>query len=161
MQLVVFSIGSNLGDRRNNITLALKELAKYGFVAAVSSVYESAAAGFISNNRFYNVCAVMQITRTGLQWKQILLDIEEKLGRVRTGRPGDRVIDIDILFFHPHAEGSEGLEVPHPRMAGRDFVVFPLCDVIHSVNDTTWQKKTMEWKAGLESKSDIYCVGSL
>lgn len=141
MATVYLGLGSNLGDRKQNLSQALKLLSKQVVVEQVSSVYETEPVGYKSQPLFLN--AVCRIS-TELNPKQLLRlakKIEAKLGR-KPGFPNaPRPIDIDILFYGDEVFGSPELTVPHPRLAGRAFVLVPLAEIapnlIHPVSSKT------------------------
>ncbi|MFI5203739.1 MAG: 2-amino-4-hydroxy-6-hydroxymethyldihydropteridine diphosphokinase, partial [Flavobacteriales bacterium] len=112
-------------------------------------------------NKFYNIAAVLKTEQNGVLWKNAILEIEEKLGRIRSGGYTDRTIDIDILFFNPAIEGSFGLEIPHPRMSERAFVVLPLFEIRAAISGSFWKNNIEAWEKKLAGKSDIYHLGSL
>ena len=96
---------------------------------AVSSVYLTEPVGFASENWFYNLVVAV---RTGLSpWELVLagLALEARLGRVRTGEVSDRVLDIDLLFYGNEIIRARTLEVPHPRLHERAFVLAPLAEI--------------------------------
>lgn len=130
---VFLGLGTNLGDRRGNLTLALDRLRRVMRVEAVSSIYDTAPVGITDQPRFLN--AVVRGS-TGLDPSRLLrrlLRIEASLGRRRTGvgRGGPRPIDIDLLLYDDlvicHPDGR--LQVPHPRLHERAFVLVPLAEI--------------------------------
>lgn len=127
----ILSIGSNMGDRMQNLQSCIAYLQQHvATVVKVSAVYETPAWGFDGNN-FYN-CAVVVHTCKNVQ--ALLADIlaaEKEQGRVRTASGGytSRSIDIDIIAFNDEVIAEEGLQVPHLRMQHRNFVLYPLRDI--------------------------------
>lgn len=134
-------LGSNLGDRQKNLKRALKLISRLGVVEKVSSVYETDPVGFREQPKFLN--AVCRIS-TGLSPEQLLLvakKIEAEMGREPSFRNAPRIIDIDILLYDDKVVRSPGLEVPHPRLAERAFVLVPLAEIapgqVHPVLEKT------------------------
>ncbi|MBE0675348.1 MAG: 2-amino-4-hydroxy-6-hydroxymethyldihydropteridine diphosphokinase [Bacteroidales bacterium] len=134
MEEVIFSLGSNMGDRAANLARALQLLDESGLMrVAVSRVYETEPWGFSAGTSFYNMAAVY---RTSLEPSEVLAIIgviETSLGRIRSNRAAgyeSRIIDIDILFYGDRVINEEGLIVPHRRMAERRFVLEPLNDIV-------------------------------
>lgn len=141
--IVYFGIGSNLGEREANLHKALELLhERVGECIACSSIYRSAAQGFVSDNEFANIVVVCQIDHSPEQVLQITQAIEREMGRTEKSVNGiyhDRVIDIDLLQAFDEnqiADKGKGIEVtndtlilPHPRMQERDFVMIPLREV--------------------------------
>lgn len=127
---VYLSLGSNLGDSEDNLLQAVCQLDAGGLhVLKVSGIYLSAPVGREEQPNFLNM---VLLTETFLGPQEILKvcqDIEDKLGRVRQERWGPRTIDIDILFIGSRQIREEGLEVPHPRLGERAFVLIPLREI--------------------------------
>ena len=133
-------IGSNLGDRRKNIQLALKVLKekKDIIVEKVSPFYETLPAGGPPHQgKFLNGVIEISTTLTPQELLKVLQGIEKALGRVRKERWGPRTIDLDILFYGDLIVNEEGLIIPHPLMHKREFVLKPLLriapNLIHPV----------------------------
>ena len=127
------SLGSNLGDRAANLATAIERLRELGEVVAVSSFYETEPMEFADQPWFLN-CAVA--VKTELMPKQLLsrmLAIERDMGRRRIRPKGPRIIDIDILLFGNSVIRTPDLEVPHPAMHQRRFVLQPLAEIAPEV----------------------------
>ena len=149
MSKVYLSLGSNLGDREDALCRALTLLAAAVSVQAVSALYETDPVGYAAQGPFLN--AVVR-GETGLAPGDLLAkakEIEQQVGRTPTVRWGPRVVDVDILMYGEARVREEGLEIPHPRLAERRFVLTPLReiagDLVHPV--------TMERIADLEAKA--------
>lgn len=134
--VIYFGIGTNLGNREENLRKAVELLhERVGDCIACSSVYRSAPQGFVSENEFANIVAVCQTIHSPEEVLLITQQIEREMGRTEKSVNGvyhDRVIDIDLL----QARGDEAirrsgerLTLPHPRMQERDFVMIPLREV--------------------------------
>jgi len=122
-------VGSNIGDRRQNIVNALRELDPRHELVALSSVYETEPVGYVDQDYFLN--AVIQIL-TPCRALELLDDIhhiENKLGRKRVIKWGPRVIDIDILTFGNHMISKAQLVIPHPQVPDRRFVLEPWAEI--------------------------------
>ena len=127
----VLSIGSNSGDRQGNINSCIAYIHSYvASVVKVSAIYETPSWGFKSDD-FYNCAVLVHTCKTPQQLLSDILNAEKQLGRVRGEETGysARNIDIDIIAFNNDVIEEEGLHVPHPRMQGRKFVLYPLRDV--------------------------------
>lgn len=141
--LIYFGIGTNLGDREENLRRAVELLhERVGECIACSSVYRSAPQGFVSENEFANIVAVCQSDYSPEEVLLITQQIEREMGRTQKSVNGvyhDRIIDIDLLkaYIGTPESGvgsqieftSETLMLPHPRMQERDFVMIPLREV--------------------------------
>ncbi len=129
IHIIYLALGSNLGDRRGNLAAALQQLRDIMDVCAVSSIYETEPVGYANQPRFLNiVCS----GKTSLPAQDFLVQakaIETSLGRQVTFRNGPRPIDIDILFYDDMNTTQSELTIPHPRMAGRAFVLVPLAEI--------------------------------
>jgi 2-amino-4-hydroxy-6-hydroxymethyldihydropteridine diphosphokinase len=130
MATVFLGLGSNLGNRRQTIERALKTLTEKGVnVIKVSSIVETEPEGGPPQGNFLNT--VVQ-AETGLPPRELLScvkSIEKSLGRTPSVRNGPRVIDIDILLYDDLKWHSPELDIPHPRMLSRSFVMIPLKEI--------------------------------
>ena len=125
---VVLSLGSNIGKRRENLSLAYQYVEKYiGKIVRSSSFYENPSQGFDSNNDFINSCIAIETIDQCREVLDKIHWIEKSMGRKRT-KEGyeDRIIDIDIIFYNTQIVDEDGLKVPHPKYHERDFVLIPL-----------------------------------
>ena len=141
---VYLSLGSNLGDREGNLRAAIEQLRQLGEVVQVSSFYETEPVEFTAQPWFLN-CAVA--LRTELMPKLFLakmLAIEQHMGRRRTQPKGPRTIDIDILLFGNSVITTPQLEVPHPAMHQRRFVLEPLVEIAPDVRHPIFKRTVRE-----------------
>ncbi|MFC2060249.1 2-amino-4-hydroxy-6-hydroxymethyldihydropteridine diphosphokinase [Chloroflexota bacterium] len=134
-------LGSNMGDRQDNLDKALALLSQRLRMGKVSSVYDTEPVGNTEQPRFLNL--VCQIN-TRLAPKELLAlakAIESKLGRTSGKVNAPRPIDIDILFYDEQVVDMPELVIPHPRLVERAFVLVPLAeiapDLVHPVNGKT------------------------
>jgi 2-amino-4-hydroxy-6-hydroxymethyldihydropteridine diphosphokinase len=129
--LVYLGLGSNLGDRRNNLLSALRLLdgMEEMDILEVSSVYETKPWGVDEQPDFLNLVALVATCRDPRGVLAACAEVEEELGRVRAERWGPRVIDVDILLYDDLELEEEDLVIPHPRMLERDFVMVPLLEL--------------------------------
>lgn len=128
---VFLGLGSNLGDRRENLLAALRLLDgnEDVRVAEVSSVYETKPWGVTEQPDFLNMVALVHTSLGPRGMLAVCREVEEELGRVRGKRWGPRVIDVDILLMDDLELEEEDLIIPHPRMLERDFVMVPLLEL--------------------------------
>ncbi len=141
---VYLSLGSNVGDREANLRTAIEKLSTLGEVIAVSSFFETEPVEFAAQPWFLN-CAVAM--RTELMPKIFLaktLDIEQQMGRRRNQPKGPRTIDIDILLLGNFVINSPQLEVPHPAMHQRRFVLAPLAEIAPEVRHPVLKRRIRE-----------------
>ena len=138
---VYLGLGSNIGDRQENLDRALGYLSQRLRVTEKSSVYDTEPIGNPEQPRFLNmVCRV----KTMLKPEDLLVlakGIERKMGRVPGNRNAPRIIDIDILFYGDQVIDTPELVIPHPRLAERAFVLTPLAeiapDLVHPISGET------------------------
>ncbi|MEO6637453.1 MAG: 2-amino-4-hydroxy-6-hydroxymethyldihydropteridine diphosphokinase [Ginsengibacter sp.] len=136
MNTLYVLVGGNMGNRRENLEKALSWLEKeIGMVTKSSSIYETEAWGNNAQPDFYNQAHIIDTKLSAIEAMKNILEIEQKMGRVRTLKNAARLIDIDILFFNVEVINEPGLIVPHPEIANRRFVLAPLNelspDLIH------------------------------
>ncbi len=124
-------LGSNIGDSRATIVEALKRLDEIPglTVEAVAPFYRTAPVGYADQDYFINTVAEVSTTLTPRQLLDGLQQIENDLGRVRVIRWGPRTVDLDILVYGDQIISEPDLQVPHPRMDQRAFVMVPLADL--------------------------------
>ena len=130
-------IGTNLGDRAENLTRAVALISEQvGTVLACSSFMETAPWGFTSDNHFLNAVLAVDTALSPLELLRVTQSIEREVGRLHKtidGNYSDRIIDIDILLYDDLTIVSEELTIPHPYMLIRDFVYLPLEEIAPEV----------------------------
>lgn len=129
MAIAYLGLGSNLGEREENLCQALTLLSAKINLEDVSSVYETEPAGYKEQPFFLNlVCRIA----TDLPPDELLYfakDIETEMGRIPSFPNAPRIIDIDILFYEDRISSTQDLTIPHPRLQGRAFVLIPLAEI--------------------------------
>ncbi len=127
MTLAYIGLGSNLGDREAVLLRAADALD----AVRISPVIETEPWGFADQPPFLNAVAEVETDLSARGLLELLLDIEQRLGRTRTGpRYGPRTIDLDLLLYGHEVIDEPGLRVPHPRLAERRFVLEPLAALV-------------------------------
>jgi len=143
------SLGSNLGDKEQNLTLALFSLEKEGVeILKMSSLYETQPVDFPSQPWFYNQLVEVRTKAKPEALLDLVKKIEQKMGRRHGQKKGPRIIDIDIILAEDSVIRKKELEIPHPRMEKRNFVLLPFVeissDTVHPVFNedmkTLWEK---------------------
>jgi deoxyguanosine kinase len=160
---VILSLGSNVGNRLENIQLAIKFIHQtIATVVKVSSLYETPSWGFDSDS-FYNCALVLQTCKNAEQILEEVLQLETKLGRVRNYEEGyqSRIIDIDVITYNEEIINTEKLKVPHPHMQNRKFVLLPMRDLNLDWRHPILQKYLPELVALAEDKSNCKVVQKL
>lgn len=131
MAKVYIGLGSNLGRPLDNLHRAMELISSGGQVRVtqVSSVYLTEPVGYEDQDWFHNAVAEIETALAPEELLKFLQETEARLGRVRTIRWGPRTIDLDILIYGDEKICTETLQVPHPRMAERGFVLAPLAEI--------------------------------
>lgn len=126
---VTLALGTNLGDRLVNLTQALVLLTPFAPLRSWSRVYETPPWGYHEQPSFLNMVVEAETGLEPLELLDRLKLLEEKIGREQSFRYGPRLIDLDILFYDDLSLHTERLQIPHPRIAERAFVLAPLADL--------------------------------
>ncbi|MBS1737375.1 MAG: 2-amino-4-hydroxy-6-hydroxymethyldihydropteridine diphosphokinase [Bacteroidetes bacterium] len=144
MNLLYLITGSNIGERRKNLTNARAYIEKkIGHIERSSIIYETEPWGNSDQPAFYNQVHIVSTLLSPQLIMDKLLAIEKQMGRVRTIKNAARIIDIDILFFNDEIINLPGLVIPHIEISNRRFVLLPMAelspDMMHPVLKTTIQ----------------------
>ena len=130
MERIFLGLGSNLGDRRANLLEATAQIAaRVGGIHAVSNLYETQAWGIQDQPDFLNQALEIRSSLNPEALLDEILKIEQDMGRERRIKWGERLIDIDILFYGSRIVQTEKLTIPHPFLHQRNFVLFPLFEI--------------------------------
>jgi 2-amino-4-hydroxy-6-hydroxymethyldihydropteridine diphosphokinase len=127
--IVFLALGTNLGDRRENLKSAISRFSPQVLIKDVSPIYVTEPWGFADQPQFLNMVVSGETELAPHALLRFLNGIERAMGRTRGIRYGPRLIDLDILFYGDEIIDDEELQVPHPRMAERRFVLVPLADI--------------------------------
>jgi 2-amino-4-hydroxy-6-hydroxymethyldihydropteridine diphosphokinase len=128
-EIVYLSLGSNIGDLQANLRTAIYKLGALGEVVVVSSFYETEPVDVAGQPWFLNCVVAMRTHLSPQGFLSELLGIEQEMGRHRTQPKGPRLIDIDILLFGDAVIHEPQLDIPHPAMHQRRFVLEPLAEI--------------------------------
>ena len=126
---IIILLGSNLGNRLANLKQAIASIASFSQILHQSNIYQTAAWGNTQQEAFLNQALLIDTIHSASQLMSILLDIEIKLGRIRSIPMGPRTIDIDIIYFNDDRIETKELTIPHPSMFKRNFVLIPLVEI--------------------------------
>ncbi len=144
-KIVYLGLGSNIGDRMRNLQAALDQLAGPALrVTRVSPAYETEPVEFTAQRWFLNLAAQVETELFPMQLLARIARVERALGRVRGVPKGPRTIDIDILFYGHSVVRSARLEIPHPGIAARRFVLVPLADLAPDLRHPVTRKTVRE-----------------
>ncbi|MBI2258080.1 MAG: 2-amino-4-hydroxy-6-hydroxymethyldihydropteridine diphosphokinase [Flavobacteriia bacterium] len=151
---IVLSIGSNLGNPKENILKSYDFIEiKIGKIIKKSSFYSSKSWGFDSENEFVNSCIIINSEHPPHQLIKLIKCIEKEMGRVYSNSSTyeDRIIDIDILFVDDLILKTNELQIPHPLIYQRDFVLIPLKEICSDFIDPQTKKKLNEFYIKLKN----------
>jgi 2-amino-4-hydroxy-6-hydroxymethyldihydropteridine diphosphokinase len=163
--MIVLGLGSNIGNntsREDNIATAIKLLDSHPRITVekISSLYETEPVGLKEQPSFINAVIVIKTDLLPLELLDVCLAVEKKMGRVRELRWGPRNIDIDLLVYNDVTMTDAALELPHPRMAERKFVLIPLAEIADET--PLYQGKTArELLAATMDDSNVGICGTL
>jgi len=130
MHQVFLGIGTNLGDRRENLTKTIFYLKRLlGEVRSFSSIYETKSWGVANQPNYLNMVVAIQTYQTPQNTLATILAIEQLMGRQRAIKWGSRLIDIDLLFYDDLRVETHNLKIPHPYIPERNFVLVPLNEI--------------------------------
>ena len=146
---VYLSLGSNLGDREENLRTAISKLGEFGDVVAVSSFYETEPVDVGAQPWFLNCAVKLDTEKMPRQLMSAILTLEQSMGRQRRQNKGPRTIDIDVLLFGGSVIELPSLTVPHPRMHKRRFVLEPLAEIAADVRHPAFKRTMRELRDAL------------
>jgi 2-amino-4-hydroxy-6-hydroxymethyldihydropteridine diphosphokinase len=160
MNGVYLIIGGNLGNRALNLALCKKEISEeIGLILKQSSIYETAAWGITNENSYLNRVLFLETILTAERVMEICLEIEKKFLRVRQKKWESRIMDIDILFFNNEIIKTKKLQIPHPRMAERKFVLIPMVEIAPNLVHPLLDKSMTKMLSECEDTLDVSKVG--
>ena len=151
------SIGSNIGDKLKNLEKVIELIhLKIAVIESISSIYKTEAIGFKGED-FLNICISIFSNEIPSYIMQNLLDIEKILGRVRNkkNKPESRIIDIDIIFIEDIVINTSLLQVPHPKMQNRKFVLKPLLEIDPKINHPITKESIPEMLRNCKDTSQV------
>jgi len=153
---VYLSLGSNVGDRAKNLRDAIAALGNSGVsVARVSSLYETEPVDYLDQPWFLNCAIEAETELAALDLLHAMRGIEAQMGSKRLVAKGPRLIDIDILLYGSEVIDTPELQVPHPRMHLRRFVLEPLAEVAPSVRHPVSHLSISELLTRTPDKSSV------
>ena len=156
MKTVYLSIGSNVGARERYLASAIKAFTAYGIrVTRRSSIYFTQPVDFEAQNWFLNCVVEAETELMPRQLLRALRQIETEIVRRKLVRRGPRAIDIDILLCGSSIIRAPELEVPHPRMAERRFVLVPLAEIASAARHPVKNKTIAELLAETSDRSAV------
>jgi len=149
MKGIYLSLGSNIGERALNIAHAIEALPPRGVRVETEPVELRAQEWFL------NCVAEVETDLTPQELMHALIEIERSMGRIRSTPKGPRIVDMDILLFGSAIVREAGLEIPHPRMAERRFVLVPFAEMAPGAVHPALKKTIAEMLAATPDKSEV------
>ncbi len=156
METVYLGLGSNLGNRQDNLNRALDFLSQRLRIGKVSSIYDTEPVGSINQPRFLNLVCQVYTSLTPVGLLALAKGIESKLGRVPAKSNASRPIDIDILFYGDQVIETPELIIPHPRLAERAFVLIPLAEIVPELVHPVSGKTIKELKKEVSGVQGVF-----
>jgi 2-amino-4-hydroxy-6-hydroxymethyldihydropteridine diphosphokinase len=155
-QIVYLSLGSNVGDREKNLQAALAALADVGVrVTRVSSFYETEPVDLREQPWFLN-CVAEGVTEVpAVTLLKEMRKLEARMGSKKLVAKGPRLMDLDILLYGEETIDTPELQVPHPRMMERRFVLVPLAEIAPKLKHPAWTKTVSELAAETADRSEV------
>jgi 2-amino-4-hydroxy-6-hydroxymethyldihydropteridine diphosphokinase len=156
LQTVYLSQGSNLGDREQNLRAAIADLPAAGVrVEQVSSLYETEPVDYREQPWFLNCVVKGETEVEAAELLKRLRGIETKMGSKKEFAKGPRLLDIDILLYGDETIGTPELQVPHPRMLQRKFVLAPLAELAPTLKHPSWNRNVTALLAATLDRSEV------
>jgi 2-amino-4-hydroxy-6-hydroxymethyldihydropteridine diphosphokinase len=158
IQNAYVSLGSNLGDRAGYLLLGVRGMLAAGFdVIRLSSIYETQPVEYTNQPMFLNMVAELRGTTlpTPEQVLARMLRIEYALGRIRDVHMGPRTLDLDLLLYHDERRNTEYLNLPHPRLHLRRFVLVPLNELVPNLHHPVLKQTVADLLKNVDDPSEV------
>ena len=156
MPTVYIALGSNVGDRAHNRREAVQLLDRYAIrVKKVSSLYETEPVDYLDQPWFLNAALRAETRLSPRELLTALREIESHLGSHKPFPKGPRLIDLDILFYAESTIDESDLQIPHPRMLQRNFVLAPLAEIAPDLHHPSWPATASELLANSPDRSVV------
>ena len=153
---VLLSLGSNIGEREDIINEAINTINNnYGINVNRAGIYETEPVGYLDQNWFLNTCILMETKVNPENLLKYLKNLEIELGRQHRERWKEREIDIDILLYEDKVIENNTIEVPHPRMHKRKFVLVPAVDIAGEMKHPKLNMNLNELLVNCEDESEV------
>jgi len=156
MPTIYLALGSNIGDREANLREAVRFLSESGIqISKLSSIYETEPVDYLDQPWFLNAVLEAQTNLPAQQLLSTLRQIESQMGSKKPFAKGPRLIDLDILLYGSESINTRELQVPHPRMLQRNFVLAPLAEVAPTLRHPNWPVSAADLLAHSPDKSIV------
>jgi 2-amino-4-hydroxy-6-hydroxymethyldihydropteridine diphosphokinase len=161
MTTAYIALGTNVGDREHNLREALRLLAAAGIhIVKISSIYETEPVDYLAQAWFLNAVLEAQTDLPAVDLLHKLCAIESAMGSKKPFAKGPRLIDLDILLYGNDAIATPELQVPHPRMLERRFVLVPLAEIASNLRHPSWPATAQQLLATLKDPSVVRLTSS-
>ena len=154
-------LGSNLGDREENLRKSLSLLGERGEIIALSSVYQTEPWGYADQPSFLNLVCGFRTYLSPPELLGLVQEVERRLGRVRTIRYGPRTMDVDILLYGDRIVDTPDLQIPHPRIPERAFVLAPFAEIAPDIEHPTLKRPISALLADAPGRETVVKLGAL
>lgn len=144
MREIFIGLGTNLGDKKNNLEQAITLMKQKCKILKQSKLYETEPVGYKDQDWFLNCVVEIETELDPLELFDFLQSIEKEMKRIKTVKDSPRVIDLDILFYEDQVINHENLIIPHPRLHERLFVLIPMSDINPNFNHPTFGETIKE-----------------
>jgi 2-amino-4-hydroxy-6-hydroxymethyldihydropteridine diphosphokinase len=162
MRIIFLSLGSNLGDRAANLRAAIVALEGAGVrVQRVSSLYETEPVDFLEQPWFLNCVLEGETDAPAQTLLNELRRIEARMGSKKLVAKGPRLLDVDILLYGDETVDTPELQVPHPRMTERRFVLEPLAEIAPELRHPSWSGTVSDLLARTPDRSEVRRLGEI
>lgn len=156
MPTVYLALGSNIGDRDANLREAIRFLSQSGVhISKLSSIYETEPVDYLDQPWFLNAVLQAQTNLPATQLLATLRNIESQMGSKKLFAKGPRLIDLDILLYGSDTIDTSDLQVPHPRMLQRNFVLAPLAEIAPALRHPSWSASAADLLARSPDHSQV------
>jgi 2-amino-4-hydroxy-6-hydroxymethyldihydropteridine diphosphokinase len=161
-EIVFLSLGSNVGDREKNLRAAIAALPELGVkIKQVSSIYETEPVDLLEQPWFLNCVVEGETVVPPVELLKKLRELEKRMGSKKLVARGPRLIDLDILVYGQQTIDSPELQVPHPRMHLRRFVLAPLGEIAPGLKHPSWSGTAAQLLAALDDKGTVKKLGAI
>jgi 2-amino-4-hydroxy-6-hydroxymethyldihydropteridine diphosphokinase len=155
-KVIYLSLGSNVGDRLANLLSAIAALPQVGVrVARVSSIFETQPVDFLNQAWFLNCVVAGETKSPPLELLTLLRGIETAMGSKKEFAKGPRLLDIDILLYGDETIDTPDLQVPHPRITQRRFVLVPLNEIAPDLCHPHWKGTVSQLLEAAPDRSEV------
>jgi 2-amino-4-hydroxy-6-hydroxymethyldihydropteridine diphosphokinase len=162
VQTIFLSLGSNVGDREANLRAAFVALEGAGVrVRRVSSLYETEPVDFLEQPWFLNCVLEGETDAPAQTLLKALRRIEARMGSKKLVPKGPRLLDVDILLYGDETVDTPELQVPHPRMTERRFVLEPLAEIAPELRHPSWSGTVSDLLARTQDRSEVRRLGKI